>query len=68
MHPLKLIGVIVPIVGILDIVIVVFVVAPRLKMPAKTKKILVLANTISGLSMIILGAVLFFVGASASGG
>ena len=66
MHEYQLIGVVLAIFGIVDIAVVGLVVAPRVKMPPPARKIFLLVNTVFSVGMIVVGAVLFFVGAGTS--
>ena len=66
MHEYQMIGVMLAIIGIVDITVVGLVVAPRVKMPPQGKKLLLLINSVTSVGLIIAGAVLYFVGAGKS--
>ncbi|MFH2005987.1 MAG: hypothetical protein ABI333_05305 [bacterium] len=58
----QLIGGVLALVGIIDPLIMLFVVVPRLKTPAKVKKLIVTVNTAFGLVLVAVGVAVFFLG------
>lgn len=64
MQPHHLIGGSLAFAGIVDLVILLLFILPKMKAPPQTKKILSLAIGGSGVAMIIAGAVLSLVGAA----